>query len=234
MPHLTRFIDYLLPARCLLCDLTVTGPDCICAGCRGDLPQLPAGCRRCALPLPGDADICGACLQRPPAFARTLAPFTFMPPVDTLIHAYKYRRQLAAGALLGQLLAQHLRRAYADDQLPEWLLPVPLHWRRLLLRGFNQAALLAAQLGRELALPVVDGCRRRVHTPPQAGVERQRRRRNLRGAFTLRCDPAHRHVAIVDDVVTTTSTVAELAGLLAAAGARRVDIWCIARTLQSY
>ena len=237
MTPCNRLIDALLPRHCLLCGAGVSGPACICRGCHSDLPWLDSSCYRCALPLPADTPLCGACLRRRPPFTRTLAAFTFTPPVDSLIQGYKHRRQLATGALLSQLLAPQLQHAYSEDSLPACIVPVPLHWRRLLQRGFNQAALVAQQLGRTLALPVVNGCRRRFHTAPQQGADRRHRQANLRGAFTLRHpltdDHCYDHIAIVDDVVTTTSTVSELAALLLAAGVRRVDIWCLARTPQT-
>ncbi len=236
MIPLFPLLDLLLPGRCLLCGGGAS--EYLCRGCRLDLPWLGSHCRQCGLPLAQGQGSCGHCLQHPPPFSRSVAAFTFAQPVDRLILAFKYRRQLAVGRLLSQLLAAHLRQSYARDSWPQLITPVPLHWRRLLPRGFNQAALLARDLGAALQLPVVNCCRRKRHTTPQQGTGRRRRQRNLKAAFALRRNMAQavsgRHIAIVDDVVTTGATVAEMSMTLVEAGATRIDIWCIARTAQSY
>jgi len=114
---------------------------------------------------------------------------------------------------------------------PQVLIPVPLHPSRLGERGYNQALEIARVLARELALPIDNHvCERVAATAPQAGLDEHARRRNIRGAFAVR-GPFHwSHVVILDDVVTTGSTVAELARVLRGAGARRVEVWAAART----
>ena len=115
------------------------------------------------------------------------------------------------------------------EPLPARLVPVPLHRNRLRRRGYNQAVELARPLGRALGLPVAPRlCRRQRPTPAQAELTGSDRRRNVRGAFAVAA-PVPRHVAIVDDVVTTGSTVGELARVLRRAGAERVEVWAVAR-----
>jgi ComF family protein len=134
-----------------------------------------------------------------------------------------------AARLLGQLLAESVR--HAGEPLPEVLVPVPLHRARLAERGYNQALEIARVLGQVLALPVDHGCCERIlATLPQAGLDEGSRRRNIRGAFSARSHLGWRHLAILDDVVTTGSTVEELARVLYRAGAERIAVWAVART----
>ncbi len=223
--------DALAPNMCLLCGQHCPGPLALCQGCDSDLPHLTSGCRRCALPMPGTTTgECGDCLRAPPPFKRCIAACNFDYPVDSLIRDFKHRRKLAIGAVLAGLLVRKLPGAYADDEWPDVITAVPLHWRRLLQRGFNQAALLAGQVGRPLQLPVANLCRRPHYTPPQQRAGRTERRKNLRDAFRITGCVRGKHIAIVDDVVTTGNTVSELARAFKNAGARRVDVWAIART----
>jgi ComF family protein len=141
----------------------------------------------------------------------------------------KFRSRLNLARLLGQCLADALRERGAE--MPDLILPVPLHAKRLRERGYNQALEVARALGRELSLPVdARSCARVLSTPPQAGLEQKVRRRNVRGAFRVVRSPDADRVAILDDVVTTGSTVSELTRVLLTAGVDRVDVWAVART----
>jgi ComF family protein len=145
-----------------------------------------------------------------------------------MIHRLKYGGDLAQAGVLAALLAARVRERSAP--LPEALVPVPLHWRRLTARGFNQALELALPLGRALGIPVRDHLviRERA-TPPQVGLPRELRRRNLRAAFGVRPGPLPGHLALVDDVVTSASTVTALADCLHRAGVERIEVWAVAR-----
>jgi ComF family protein len=229
---LDRLIAPLFPPTCILCGAPGAAGRDLCAGCVAELPWLLNGCplcaAPCAVPLPPGYP-CGACQRHRPPFARTLAAFCYAYPVSNLVGDMKFRGRLNAARLLGQLLADRI--AARCDDLPEVLLPVPLHPARLAQRGYNQSREIARSTGRLLGLPVDTGCCRRViATPPQAGLDEPSRRRNVRGAFAV-CTPLPwAQVAIVDDVVTTGSTVGELARVLLRAGAARVEVWAVART----
>ncbi len=231
--QLRRLGNRLLPSHCLLCGETLNG-ELICAGCLLDLPHLPSGhCEVCSLPLAVDAGSCGHCLHRPPPFSRSLIPYVYGHPLDRLLHRFKYRRQMTCGRLLAQLLRDHV--LHQGDNLPDLIVPVPLHWSRRLLRGFNQAEELALPLGRALGVPVHSRlCRRRRATANQQKLGRQQRQRNLRGAFVLtpgaRDIVAGKSLALVDDVVTTTATLRQLARLFSEAGADDIQVWALART----
>ncbi|WP_369406459.1 ComF family protein [Candidatus Thiosymbion oneisti] len=141
----------------------------------------------------------------------------------------KFRARLNLARLLGQCLASTLGECGAE--LPDLIVPVPLHAKRLRERGYNQALELARTIGRELSIPVdIQSCVRVSATPPQAGLARKERQRNVRGAFRVLHPPGVERVAILDDVVTTGSTVTELTRVLLRAGVERVDVWAVART----
>ena len=219
----------LINQYCALCRLYPATRHGLCDGCHADLPWLLGGCPRCAEPLVADLNLhCPRCQQQPPAFDRTLAAFSYRFPLTELIPAVKYQRQPTALGWLSATLAELI-----DDRLerkPQLLLPVPMHPWQLFRRGFNQAALIAERLSRELGIPYHDGILRKIrNTSHQADLGRTERQANLRGSFACQGRvPAH--VAIVDDVMTTGSTADELARLLRRHGAEQIDVWLLART----
>lgn len=225
---------HLQPSHCLLCDGPADTRHALCSGCQDDLPWLATPCSVCALPLPAAGLTCPRCLRRAPAFARVEAPWHYAFPLDTLIKRFKHQGDWPLGRLLAALLGEHLQHAWLEGlPRPDLLLPVPLSARRLRQRGFNQSALLARWLGAALQLPQHEHWLLRVQdTPAQQGLDAAARRRNLRGAFAVAAGAAlaGRHVALVDDVLTTGATAEALARLLRGAGATRVDVYCLART----
>jgi len=218
---------------CLLCDEYTDTPLALCHDCNEDLPWLGTQCQRCALPLPMDG-VCPDCQQKPPAFYRVIAPWRYQFPVDSLISRFKHQAHWPFGHLLSERLGQYLHQQFAAGLArPQLLLAVPLSKQRLRERGFNQAALIAGGLAEMLQITYLAGALQRPRdTPPQQGLAAAQRRRNLRGAFALSSgfSPSHRHIALVDDVLTTGATAQALAQLLRKNGAKRVDIYCLART----
>ncbi len=227
---LDSVIAAVLPPRCLLCGGEgVQGRD-LCAGCRADLPINTCCCARCALPLEHPAERCGICLKREPPFASAWAPFRYAHPLDLLEARFKFHRDLAAGRLLSELMIEAASRQLTGP-LPERLLCVPLHQDRLRERGYNQALELAKPLAKALAIPLDLSALIRVRsTSAQTGLDAKARRRNLHDAFTVKVDatlPAH--IAILDDVMTTGTTLRECTRVLLRAGVKRVDVWALAR-----
>lgn len=220
----------VFPPRCLLC-LDPGQPPALdlCAGCQGDLRRDLPACTGCARLLPRtDAFLCGECLARPRAFDAAFAPYLYRHPLDWLIHRMKYTGEIAAARVLGTLLGRQVRAAHMVHV--EALVPVPLHRAREARRGYNQAIEIARFAGGELGLPVLaDLCWRTRDTPAQAGLDVQARRGNLRGAFALARPLPCDRVAIVDDVLTTCTTVEELATVLKRGGATWVEVWTVAR-----
>lgn len=222
-------LRFLYPAHCLLCgDAGVRGRD-ICRACFGELPWNRRPCPRCAAPLPPDAEdrLCGNCLKSLPAWDEAKSPLTYGYPVDRLIQRFKFDGDLPVGRLLAELLADYLA---AGSERPDCIVPMPLHPARLTERGFNQAVELALPVGKRLKRPVrLDLCARVRATDVQSKLDAAERKKNLRDAFAVKHPVDGKHIAILDDVVTTGTTVESLTRTLKDAGAREVSVWCVAR-----
>ena len=164
-----------------------------------------------------------------PAFAATWPGFAYQEEIERLVRRFKFHGDLAAGRLLANLLA--LRLSELGAPRPDLLIPVPLHRRRLLWRGFNQSALLARDLSAAMSgLPWTSALERVRNTAAQVQLPADGRVSNVRGAFRIdRLPGKPRFVALVDDVMTTGSTLNECARVLRASGVERVDVWVVAR-----
>lgn len=212
--------------RCALC-----GQRCgdlgLCPGCVADLPFQGPACRRCALPLPA-GEVCGACLAAPPSHDEAVAIFSYAPPVDAMIQRLKFDGNLAYARTLGNLMAFELaRRGMARTGA---LIPVPLHPSRLVARRFNQAVELARPVAARLSMPLDRmACARTRATAEQSRLDAPARRRNVRNAFAVLRPVDSADVVLLDDVMTTGSTLDALARTLKRAGARRVTVWVCAR-----
>lgn len=222
----------LFPAHCMLCgDKGDHGLD-LCQPCRNDLPGLARSCPVCALPLESSEPlVCGECLQNPPDYQRTFSALRYAPPLIPLITGLKFKQQLAPARLLGQLLADEI--THNDLPRPDVLIPVPLHPKRIHERGFNQSIEIARVVARQHKLPMdIDICQRIRHTLPQMGLDATSRRKNIRGAFGLSKTCHYKHIAIIDDVITTGNTVKEIATLFAKNGVEQIQVWSISRATQ--
>ena len=215
---LTACGAFLVPPSCVLCDAPgLPGPLDLCAACLGDLPRIE----------PCDA-------YESSAFERICCPWRFEFPVDELVRALKFRGERTYARLFGTLLARErgqVAHGVEPAPLPDLVVPVPLHPRRLRERGYNQAAELARFAARSLSLPLDLSLLRRTRaTKGQTGLNAFERTHNVAAAFvstrTLRHAP---RVALVDDVVTTGSTACAAAAALQAAGAGAVELWVVAR-----
>lgn len=219
----------VLPPQCLLCRLEGSSSRDLCDACASDVARNCVCCPRCALPLKTGASMCGECLQREPAFASAFVPFVYGHPVDLLLTRFKFSRNLAAGRVLARLWLD----AHPSDrtELPDAIVPVPLHRSRLRERGFNQALEFARPLSTALRIPLrTDFLARTRATSAQSDLDAAARHRNLRGAFEIvGTSDCPSRVALVDDVMTTGTTVRECASVLRKAGVARVDVWAIAR-----
>ncbi|RMH18549.1 MAG: ComF family protein [Gammaproteobacteria bacterium] len=225
-PRLAALLQKVFPCECLACRNARAESIGLCRACLGRLPKNEHCCRFCAEPML-QADLCGRCTQKRPAFDDMFAPFVFAEPVDALIREMKYGKKPEMCRALARLFLQRIRHG----PRPEVLIPVPLHPHALRKRGFNQAAELAKVLGRSLDMAVWQGVVRVKNTPRQSSLSLAARRRNLQGAFRIpEKIPSFQHVAIVDDVVTTGTTVETLASLLKKNGVRHVEVWSLART----
>ena len=236
-----RLLDLLYPPECALCGTALTCGQALCAGCRADLPRLAEPfCQVCGEMFHGQIHGPFAC---PNCHDLTLA-FEFARPATArdprtleLIHRLKYRRQIHLAAELGRLA----RESFADPRLARalaeaWpLVPVPLHRQRLRHRHFNQAEEIALALAAELGLPVLQALRRTRSTETQTRLNRQQRMANLRGAFAVTrqgrrwIESSPPGAVLIDDVLTTGSTVHECAKTLRRAGCRQVWVVTVMR-----
>ena len=220
--------DKLLPHHCHLCQIPTTR--LLCQDCLALLKENTLSCQRCDLPLQ-QVGICPDCQQRPPIFDRALCGLEFDEHASFLINQMKHERGTGWLDVLLKPLLTKIDVFYADSKtLPQALIPVPLHWRRFLIRGFNQSDILARQLSKKYHIPVLTSVRKKHATALQQSLNRKQRSQNLAKVFALNTHPIPDYVAIVDDVVTTGATVDALANLLKTAGVERVDIWALART----
>lgn len=220
-------MQILTQKNCVLCGIS-TNRD-LCESCTLHLPQLPVNhCPICLWPVP-TAEVCGACLTSPPVFTRTIAALRYTFPVDALIHSLKYQANLAIAPILANLLLQQLE---TPKSMPDLILPMPLHSIRLRERGFNQAMEISRYVSKQLGITLLpDSCSRIKHTPPQTGLPWKDRQKNIRKAFSCKMNLSGKHVALVDDVMTTGATLNELAKVLRKQGACEISNWVIARTL---
>jgi ComF family protein len=228
---LEQLLFGLIPGTCILCEARTQRHLDLCSGCERDLPRVSNPCRVCGLPLGVPAMQCGRCMVAPPPFQRCFAPFLYTWPVDRLINDFKNRNRIILGKVLAQAMARVWLTETSGAELPDTLLPVPLHKRRLRERGFNQSVEIAEVLA-DAAHVSMDNrlCRRVRDAAPQKSLNASQRRRNLRDAFVLNREPLGERVAIVDDVITTAATVSEIGRLLLSQGALQVEVIALART----
>jgi ComF family protein len=225
--NIRSIIEQFLPRACLLCGATA-GSRNLCNACLADLPwHRQPHCPQCATPTPG-GQVCGACLKHPPAFERSFAAVAYAFPLDRMIPRLKYHGQLAIAPALGECLAQVVQ----SSPRPDRLIAMPLHTTRIRERGFNHATEIAREVGKQLGIALdTTSCQRTRDTPPQMGLKHDARRRNVRGAFSCSGEVRGQHIALIDDVMTTGTSLDELASTLKRAGAREVTCWVAARTL---
>lgn len=221
---------FILPPRCLVCGDAGHETRELCHACHASLPRNLACCGRCALPLPVAVPECDRCQHEARPWADLWVPYEYGWPLDALEARFKFSGSLAAG----RVLADAWMDAGPPPTTPELILPVPLHLTRLRSRGYNQALELARPLGRRYRVPVAhDVLYRARRTEAQSELDAAARLGNVRGAFAVRRVPPQKHVAIVDDVMTTGATLIECTKALLAAGVERVDVWALARTPSS-
>jgi ComF family protein len=226
-------LDTLLPPACLACDAPVAADGQFCGLCfkRANF-VAPPFCGSCGVPLPfaeaaGAGGICGVCEASPPAFAQARAALRYDDMAKQLILPFKYadRTDLARG--LARLMARAGARLLEEADV---LAPVPLHRTRLRQRRYNQAALLAAALGRIARKPVWQDMLARLRpTSPLGPLGFSARREELAGTILVRREVAGRCVLLVDDVMTSGATADACAAALRGAGAARVDVLVAAR-----
>ena len=222
---------------CVLCDAKVTGAISLCQPCLQDLPRLKTTCYQCGLPLEnkGEASLCGQCQQSLPPIDYLVSSLQYVYPVDYLVSQLKFQRDLTHAKIFSQLLLATLQTHFTEQslQLPEIIIPVPLHKKRSRQRGFNQALEIAQPIAKKLNISISANSIKRIkYTQAQSLLNAVERRKNLRNSFTITKPIAAEHIVLVDDVVTTGTTVYELATLLKKSEVKKVGVWAVARAVQ--
>lgn len=221
--------NWLYPPTCLLCGDPGERERDLCEACAASLPHILTACPRCAMPLElSKPQLCGQCQGNPPSFDAAHAALHYEEPVRHLVVSLKFGARYPSARLLGALLADSLEnRASA---YPEAIIPVPLHASRYRKRGFNQSIEIARVVSQRLNIPLdLKACRRIRATTAQSSLTARARRKNLHQAFACQSALPYRHVAILDDVLTTGTTANEVAKTLRQAGVEMVEVWACAR-----
>jgi ComF family protein len=228
-------LDLLFPPTCPLCRGAALSPHTLCHTCYDALPESPqAYCLRCGGDLSTPQLGCGRCLGDPNASDRAYFPFTYRDGIANLIIGYKFADYSEWSRLLADLCWSRLEEELRWEE-PDLILPIPLHYRRLLARRYNQSALLAGVLAKKLNRPLVtNGLKRIKMTQPQTYLSAQSRRENVQDAFLADPDRiAGRSLLLIDDVFTTGATMASAVAELRRRGAKRVAVLCVARTVNN-
>lgn len=223
-----NFMQSLLPKNCLLCLAPCEGD--LCFACQESLPRLPSNhCPLCLLPMM-NSRICGHCLTHNPAWTRAIAALQYTFPVDALIRSLKYQENLSLAPVLANLLTAKLNHF----PLPDFIIPVPLHPAKLQERGFNQTIEIGRHVSKHIRAPMLpQACVRAKDTLSQTELSWKKRRGNMQNAFKCITRFEQKHVALLDDVMTSGATLNELAKSVRQQGASEVSVWVIARTIPS-
>ena len=225
-------LQWMTPPCCLLCHDQPDSRSDLCRDCWQRLPFiLDPQCLSCARALtrPG---ICGQCQQRPAGYDSAIAPLAYEDPVNEMLCALKYHQHLSfarplAGVMVDAVITQRQKR-------PDILCAVPMTSRALRKRGLNQSIFIARFISRGLGIPLCAALLKKIrHTDQQSALSAKNRQNNLVGAFACRQRLDGRHVALIDDILTTGATANEISKILKAAGAVQVDLWACARTARS-
>ncbi len=200
----------------------------LCTSCKQQLPTLTRHCEQCSLPLHHPSKLCGRCLQKSPSFDSTLAAFTYQDRIKQMILNLKYQQQCYQAHWLADLWWQQCQQRI---QTVDIILPIPLHARRLRQRGYNQAALLAQQLAKHSGSPCdIHALKKIKFTQPQSELKARQRQHLPANAFSTG-NLCGKSIAVVDDVMTTGSTLQAVAHCLKQHGAKTITNWVIARAI---
>jgi ComF family protein len=229
--HLAR--ELLFPSFCYLCREPAHEGMPLCPECLSKIELIQNRCQICGEPFSGEAGerSCGDCMQDPPHFVKARAWARFGGPMLDVIHKFKYQRGFQFAEWMAAGMIEVFEKEFADQEV-DLIVPVPLHWRRLLSRGYNQALILARPISRKLKIPIAAGVlARAVNNPSQVGLSRPKRKENLKKVFQVesKSKVAGKNILLIDDVITTGATVDEVARVLRKAGAESVCVLAFAR-----
>lgn len=226
-----EFLDILYPLRCPVChDIAVPRGQRVCKACRKQLkPAAGPRCFRCSRPLDkSEQEYCRNCRNKSYHYDRGIGIFTYGTVLQKSLIKLKYENRQEYGTFYGEFAA-----SYAREQIFDWkievLMPIPLHWKRMEKRGYNQAEIIARAAGKKLNLPVDTTVLKRViNTKPQKELSEKERKENLKNAFEVRGKMKYKKILLIDDIYTTGSTINAAAGILKKAGAENIYFLTIA------
>jgi len=230
-------LDVALPPLCPACRDPVANPGGLCPSCWSKLSFIaPPYCERLGIPFaydPGPGILSMRAIADPPAYRRARAAVRYDEVARTLVHALKYSDRLDLAPMLGRWMARAGSAILAE---PDALVAVPLHWRRLWARRFNQSAALAAIISAASGVPLAHAALKRVRsTPQQVGLSQSERAVNVQGAFQVpdrgRAEVVGRRLILIDDVLTSGATIDACARTLLRAGAVNVDVLVFAQVV---
>jgi ComF family protein len=227
--------DFIIPPICPACRNALTASDgrSLCPTCTQKILPLDDKVPRCAVcGGPNDTIVacCRECAEHPKPWFRGVSVFPYDGPGGDLVRDFKYNRHTELAPYLGTMMA-HAWQQYGAPAKPQIVVPIPLHWTRLISRGFNQSALLAREIASHLGLEYGELLRRTRRTGHQARLNATQRLQNLRGGFAVRDArrTTNKTILLIDDVYTTGSTLTAAAEALLSAGAAEVSVLTIAR-----
>jgi len=228
-------VSLLYPATCAVCGKNLRAGEYLCNGCEAKIVRIaPPFCERCSEPFEGSISIafsCANCAHRTIYFDAAVAAYRGRGIVRDVIHEFKYNRQIHLRHLVGRWLCAALDDERLRNRQFDIIVPVPLHSARQRERGFNQASVLAELLSAHTSIPCRPMLKRLRYTTTQTALDRSERMENLHNAFRLRknTDVRGLRVLVIDDVLTTGSTLSECARVLKRAGAKSVHAATAAR-----
>ena len=235
-----KLLDVIYPRRCVLCLSAPRVADKLsielCEDCQNDLQLIKAACTQCGIALKNTQtdQLCGQCLQKSPPYDQVISVYHYQQPLVWLIQQMKFNKKILLARLLAQLMARHLQQHWENKSLsiPDAIIPVPLHHKRQHERHFNQAEELARVISKTLQCPIdTQYIERHLNNQQQSGLDAKQRKKNVKGAFRIKNkkNTRYQHVTIIDDVMSTGSTVSEVTKILKKSGIKKVDIWVLAR-----
>lgn len=214
---------------CWSCGLDHNGKNLICEDCHSALKMVIEPCWQCGLSHKGETKTCVQCLSHPKLWQHMIAPLSYASPISQVIQRLKYNQKLD---VLKSLIELVIPMFQAVEQKPQILIPVPLHQNRYIERGFNQSFEISTMLSKALGISCSDALVARiVDTKRQSELTLKQRKDNIKNAFFVNNKLSdYDHIVIVDDVITSGSTVHELVRQCLKKGVKRVDVWALART----
>lgn len=222
----------LIDHSCLLCGQVVKREISLCKACESDLPINDHACPVCAIPIKNtQANLtCGQCIKSPPSYDYGYSVFRYEMPIVKMVSQMKFSKKLSYASILASLLAKSYAKNEAAYGIPEAILPVPLHNKRLVQRGYNQSLELSRKLSKQLRKPLLlDFIKRVTETQAQTELNKKQRRQNVKGSFEALKKSTYKHILVIDDVVTTGATINEVARVLKNSGVTTVGFLSIAR-----